>query len=273
MLAIRFGAYMAFRWCRYTRKSCAPGRLYPRDPRGLPAAAIMLACLSTPLHAQSSNFSGEVALASQLVDRGLAITPATPVLQGSVSLALPEGWSLGLAGGVEARSPGRLVVALARVSHFWALSSDWQAQASLLYYDYRADDGRGIPDRADASLHFTYRDTLTFGLSAVRVSGNQDRRLLGAADLELRWPLTRHVSLSTGAGIAQTAVASYEPGSYQHYGHDAPIELYGYGHLGLAWSDGPWHLQIGRNMNSLGERRVYGTQASSNWVATLSWSF
>lgn len=234
----------------------------------------MLACLSTPLHAQSSRFSGEVALASQLVDRGLAITPATPILQGSISWTSPKGWSLGMAGGVEVRSPGHPVVALARVSHFWVLSSDWQAQASLVYYDYRAERGWGIPDHVDANLYFTYRDALTFGLSAVRVSGNQDRRLLGAADLDLSWPLTRHVSLSAGAGVAQTAVASYGPGWYHHYGyHHDPIQLYGYGHLGLAWSDGPWHLQLGRNMSSLGERRAYGTRASSSWVATLSWSF
>lgn len=234
----------------------------------------MLACLSTPLHAQSSRFSGKLALASQLVDRGLEITPATPVLQGSVSWTSPKGWSLGLAGGVEVRSPGDPVVALARVSRFWALSSDWQAQAGLLYYDYGAERGQDIPDRADASLYFTYRDTLTIGISAIHVSGYQGRRLLGAADIDLSWPLTRHVSLSAGAGIAQAAVASYGPGGYRRDGyHHAPILLYGYGHLGLAWSDGPWHLQLGRNISSLGERRVYGTQASSGWVATLSWSF
>lgn len=234
----------------------------------------MAASLSAPLHAQSSGLGGEVALASQLVDRGLAITPATPILQGSVSWASPKGWSLGLAGAVELRSPGRPVVALSRVSRFWALSSDWQAQANLLYYDYRAERSRDIPDHVDASLYFAYRDTLTFGLSAIRVSGDQDRHLLGAADLGVSWPLTRHVSLSAGAGIAQAAVASYGSGWYHHHGYQLyHIQLYGYGHLGLAWSDGPWHLQLGRNMSSLGERRAYGTHASSSWVATLSWSF
>lgn len=233
-----------------------------------------LACLAMPLRAQSSRFSGEVALASQLVDQGLAVTPATPILQGSVSWTSPGGWSLGLAGGVEVRSPGRPVVALARVSRFWPLSGDWLAQANLLYYDYRAEGGSGIPDRADASVYFIYRDTVTLGLSAVRVSGDRDRRLRGAADVDASWPLTQHLSVNAGAGIAQAAVAPYGAGGYRHPGprHD-PVRLYGYGNVGLAWSDGPWHLQLDRNASSIGKRRAYGTQAPSTWVATLSRSF
>src|SRR3546814_1383808 len=39
------------------------------------------------------------------------------------------------------------------------------------------------------------------------------------------------------------------------------VQLYGYGSLGLAWSDGALSLQLDRNMNSLGDRRLYGTQA------------
>src|SRR3546814_8666113 len=82
--------------------------------------------------AQSRPFSGEVALSSQLVDRGLAISPATPIVQGSVSWMSPGGWSMGLAGGVELRSPGQPVVVLGRVSRFWSISDDWLAHASLL---------------------------------------------------------------------------------------------------------------------------------------------
>src|SRR3546814_5676124 len=49
------------------------------------------------------------------------------------------------------------------------------------------------------------------------------------------------------------------------------VQLYGYGSLGLAWSDGALRLQLDRNMNSLGDRRLYGTQAPSDWSATVSW--
>lgn len=255
---------------RYTRNSGAPGPIRPHASPGLLAAAVVLACLAAPLRAQSSRIGGEVALASQLVDQGLAITPTTPVLQGAIAWTSPNGWSLGLAGGMEIRSPGRPVVALARVSRSWTLSDDWRAQASLLYYDYRRSR---IPDRADANLSFAYRDIVTFGFSAVRVGGSGNRRLRGAADMAASWPLTQHLSLSAGAGVAQTAVR--RGGYYRQYpgpGHDHVL-LYGYGNLGLAWTDGPWRLQMDRTMNSLGQRRAYGSRAPSDWVATLSRSF
>lgn len=173
------------------------------------------------------------------------------------------------------RSPGRPVVALARVSRSWALSGDWRAQAGLLYYDYR---GNRIPDRADANLYFTYRDSVTFGLSAIRVSDDGEQHFRGAADVAVSWPLTRHISLSAGAGIAQVAVRSYGPGRHPYYEYGdrykySQVQLYGYGNLGLAWNAGPWRLQVDRNMNSLGARRAYGTQAPPHWVATFSRSF
>lgn len=60
-------------------------------------------CLCLPLcgHAQSSA-SGTVAVSSQLVDRGIAVTGQTPVVQGAASLGFPSGWSLGLSASVEA---------------------------------------------------------------------------------------------------------------------------------------------------------------------------
>lgn len=266
-------------------------RRHPRIPRFARchgavlwlAAIAAQACLPTAVHAQS-RVDGKIALASQLVDRGLAVTPATPVLQGAVSWASPTGWSLGVAGAVETRSPGTPVMALARVSHTWAPSAEWQAQASLLYYDYHAN---GIPDRLDANVYFTYRDILSFGLSAIRVDNPRaPRRVTGAADATLSWPLTRHLSLSAGAGIAQATVTVYgpryppghPPGSPPYYyggGHAYRydrVQRYGYGSIGLAWSDGPWRLQVDRNMNSLGARRVYGDRAPG-WVATLSRAF
>src|SRR3546814_16982647 len=91
----------------------------------------------------------------------------------------PGGWSMGLAGGVELRSPGQPVVVLGRVSRFWSISDDWLAHASLLYYDYRAERYRGILDRAEANLSFTYRDTLSVGVSAMRPRGSSAERRIG----------------------------------------------------------------------------------------------
>src|SRR3546814_2062230 len=65
---------MAPRRRRDTRKGLAAGPACLGHRPGLLLAATVLACLSAPLHAQSWPFSGEVALSSQLVDRGLAIS-------------------------------------------------------------------------------------------------------------------------------------------------------------------------------------------------------
>src|SRR3546814_14660546 len=103
----------------------------------------------------------------------------------------PGGWSMGLAGGVELRSPGQPVVVLGRVSRFWSISDDWLAHASLLYYDYRAERYRGIPDRAEANLYFTYRDTLSVGGSSIRPNGDQAHPLLGSAHVADAYPMAR----------------------------------------------------------------------------------
>lgn len=234
------------------------------------------ACLPAAVLAQS-RLDGKIALSSQLVDRGLAITPATPILQGAVSWASPAGWSLGVAAAVETRSPGTPVMALGRLARAWAPSAEWQAQASLLYYDYRA---RGMPDRVDANVYFTYRDLLSLGVSAIRVDNPRaPRRVTGAADATLNWPVARHLSLSAGAGVGQATITTYgyraapnPPGAGRRYYRYDYVRMYGYGSVGLAWSDGPWRLQVDRSMNSLGERRVYGAGAPG-WVATLSLAF
>lgn len=255
-----------------TRIFHAPVPAFLRGP-GLMVAALALASLSAPLHAQSSPFSGEVALASRLVDRGLAITPDTPIVQGAVSWMSPGGWSLGAAGGVEVRS-GRSVMALARASRLWAPSGDWLVQAGVLYYDYRSGSGAGA-DRIDANLAFIYRDTLTFGVSAIHPVGGQGQRLLGAADANVSWPLTQRLSLVAGAGIAQATVRPRYRAGYRYRGRGyGRMQSYGYGNLGLAWADGPWRLQLDRNLSSLDARRAYyGSGDSPDWVATVSWSF
>lgn len=232
---------------------------------------MLLAMACAPLHAQS-RFNGNVALASQLVDRGLAITPDTPILQAELSRNSPTGWSFGVAGGVEVRS-ARPVLALARVSRSWSLPGDWMAQAGLVYYDYRGARGSTVPDRTDANLYFTYRDTLTFGLSASHGSGKHGQDLSGAADIGASWPVAPHLSISAGAGIAQASVRSHGSRRYAYGYRYQHVQRYGYGNLGLAWSDGPWRLQLDHNRNSLGNRQAYGAGSPSRWVATLSRSF
>ncbi|GGY23213.1 hypothetical protein GCM10008098_15790 [Rhodanobacter panaciterrae] len=253
-----------------------------------------VACLSMPLHAQSSTFNGTAALSSQLVDRGQAITGDTPILQGAASWtfptegtasqSLPSGWSLGLSGSAEVRSLDRLVEAMAQASRYWSLSSDWQMQVSLLYYRYPGSTGGSKAfDRAETGINWSYRDVLTAGLSAIHVIGAKNQRLRGAADINLHWPLTRHFSLSAGAGITQSLTAPYRPyrrvyaSSYSHayanYSDSTRANHYSYGHVGLLWSNGPWRIELDRIVTAPETQQQWANLDASRWVATISWSF
>ncbi|RCS31695.1 hypothetical protein DEO45_00850 [Rhodanobacter denitrificans] len=249
------------------------------------AALLIGACLPPVLHAQSATFDGAAALSSQLVDRGQAMTSTTPILQGAASWTFPAGWSLGLSASAEARSPGGLVAALAQASRHWSLSGDWQMQANLLYYRYAGTARSRAFARAETGLGWSYRDVLTFGLSAIHVIGRKGRhRLRGAADISFHWPLARDLSLSVGAGAAQSPIAPYDTYGYGHaddheYGHAGSYShlrntgIHTYGHVGLLWSRGPWRIEIDRILADPETRRQWDVMGASPWVATLSRSF
>lgn len=239
-------------------------------------AWIIGSALPLALHAQSTTFNGTVALSSQLVDRGQAITGDTPVLQGAAAWTFPSGWSLGVSASATTRSPGRLAEALAQVSRRWLLSGDWQLQASLLYYRYPGSTRYGASDRTETGLSWTYRDVLTLGLSAIYVLGPDGHRPRAAADLNLHWPLAGRFSLSLGAGVAQPFGRSYRyyyrHGYRRRYGQPR-TGLDSYGHLGLAWVNGPWRIELDRIVAVPATRRQRDYLGASPWVATLSRSF
>lgn len=222
---------------------------------------------SQSLHAQSASWSGTAALSSQLIDRGLAITPDTPSLQGALAWTSASGWSFGVSGSTELRTAGHVTQAIAEASRYWRLSADWQMQTSLLYYDYPGNSGSKVYDRSEAGVSWIYRDVLTFGLSAARLNGGQDHQPRGAADLDLHWPLPWHMSLSAGAGIAQTLIVpdGNYPGSHSNH--------YSYGHAGLIWNYGAWRLELDRIAADIAAQRQGGGPSAAPWVATLSRSF
>ena len=238
------------------------------------------AIAAAPLHAQTSTFNGTVALSSQLVDRGLAITPVTPVLQGAVSWATAGNWVFGLSAGTQVRSPRHGSDAQLRADHYWLLSGDWRMQAGVAYYTYPGNASARAFDRAEASMSWLYRDVLTFGLSAISLTRGRDHQPRGAADVNFRWPLPAHFSLNAGVGVAQPLPArsyyggpsdgawTYFPG-YGAYRAQRPGSYYGYGQLGLAWNDGPWRVELDRIATDPSQRWM----AAAPWVATIAWSF
>jgi uncharacterized protein (TIGR02001 family) len=282
------------------RRHC-PARRHPR--RAIRGSAIfrnglgftllvMGACLTPVLHAQSTTFNGTVALSSQLVDRGQVITGDTPIVQGAAawtfpaegaaSQTLPSGWSLGLSGSTKVRSPGHLVEALVQASRYWSLSGDWQLQVSLLYYRYPGIGGSKAVDRAETGVSWSYRDVLSFGLSAIHLIGAKNSRPGGAADVNLRWPLTQHFSVSAGVGITQALMTPYvvyrhvhaDSYDYQasHYSYRVRANHYSYGHVGLLWSSGPWQMELDRIV-AAPETQQWAHLNASHWVATISRSF
>lgn len=249
------------------------------------SSLIVGACLAPALQAQPATFDGTVAVGSQLVDRGQVLVADTPVVQGAVSWTFPAGetasagWSLGLSGSTRARAPGRLAEALAQATRYWPLSDAWQMQAGVLYYKYPGRGHSRAFDRAETGVSWSYRDVLTMGLSAIYVIGAHGRQPRVAADLNAHWPMADHFYISAGAGIAQSLMASYssyrhEYASYGGYARERPYApdsgLYGYGHVGLLWGNGPWRVELDRMLAGPKTRREWNALGAPPWVATIS---
>ena len=120
---------------RRTHHGAFRSRFPRRAGRGACAFAVAW-CAALPLHAGTDPLGGAVALSSQLIDRGQAITPATPIVQGNLAWT-SGGWSLGLSGAARVHAPGsHFVEATAQAARYWTLSGDWAMQAGLLDYKY-----------------------------------------------------------------------------------------------------------------------------------------
>lgn len=254
------------------QRGTAPRRHRNRSIGGMPfgaAAGIFVAtlvagCLLVPTLACAGEWSGTLSLASQLVDRGFAITSATPALQGGVAWTTSSGWSLGLSGGVELRSPGHVAESLARVTRTWTLSENWRVQTDVVYYHYA---GRLHANVYEPGVYWVYRDVLTFGLSGVYVASADEHKLHPAADVNFHWPLAGGLFISGGFGIARYAVPYGYPDERYHTGY------YRYGEAGLLWSHGAWQVELDRVAIDSGSRRYLRRLAASPWLLTLSRSF
>ena len=243
-----------------------PDRMAAHDrARRTCIAATLAACLLAPVHARAGQLSGQVSLASQLVDRGLAIAPATPALQGAIAWTTDSGWSLGVSGGIEARSPGHLAAGVVHAARAWTLTPNWRMQTDVVYYHYA---GRLRANVYEPGVYWLYRDILTFGVSAVYVAGTDEHELHPAADLNFHWPLAGGFSFSGGLGIARYAVP-YGGTAYDRY----RTGYYRYGEAGLLWTHGAWQIEVDRVVVDTGARRYLQNFVASPWLATVSRSF
>lgn len=232
------------------------------------AAMVALATLAMPAAAQSigtGRVGGTIGLTSQLVDRGVALSAPTPIVQGALTWSSPSGWSAGVSASSETRQPRHVRESMAQIDRAWSLSGDWQAQVGLTYYWYNPDSPAWrLYDRAELGAALIYRDVLTVGVTAAQMTHASGHGPRLAADMDMRWPVAPHLSLSAGLGVSQYLVRS----RYRYY--SSPY--YEYGHLGLVWENGPWRLELKRIVTQ-DAPRPRGASDVSPWNAAIAWSF
>lgn len=230
--------------------------------RRLAVLVALSAAGALPAHA--GDWTGTVAVSSQLVDRGVAVTPPAPIAQGAVSWVSRNGWSLGVSASYQTRDPGRLAETLAQVAKSWTLSDDWQVQAGLLDYRYPGG-GTGVRtyDRTELGASLIWRDVLTASVSAIKLA-HRSGGLRGAADVGFRWPLAWHVSATGGIGLAQylAPLSQYYPNRPNRYS---------YGHGGLVWQADGWRIELIHVFTN--RERNRGEQRVSPWTATVALTF
>ncbi len=79
----------------------------------------------SPAAAQALQWTGQLAAASELSDRGLVIGPRRPTLQASLTAVLDRRWTLGL-GTSSPLGAGRQARVLAQLGRYEAVSDDCQ---------------------------------------------------------------------------------------------------------------------------------------------------
>jgi hypothetical protein len=268
---------MTFRRCAQPLRPtlcppCAP------EPSLLPVAAkwgcvahgvlwaAIAVCPAASRHATAAGFSDVVAITSQLFDRGIAIPPATPVLQNALFWTSETDWTIGVSAATPVRSPAQVVETTAQVSRHWSISDDWHMQASALVYEYPSERTLRSYDRAEAALGWTYRDLLTFQASTARMLHGTHDALRSAVDLDLRLPLRSDFFFAAGIGHAQ-ALGAYRPSSHAFAG------WYTYGHLGLGWGRDGWSFEVDRMANGQPRNpspRPRTALNASQWAVTVS---
>jgi len=221
------------------------------------AALVACACATNAL-AQVRALSGELALSSELTERGAFVGERKPFLQGAMTFYDPSGWSAGLAVGLQ-EDGSRTSRVIARTAYDWMLSNDWQSQAWLQYYAYPGDKASQVFDRAEGGLNVGFRDLLVLGVSAFHYphTYSDSAPYRWTADVGARWPLGESVSLTAALGHASVK----------------PSGRYSYGSAGLAWRRGAWQLEINYLDTDDRARALLRSSTPGHWSAAVAHSF
>jgi hypothetical protein len=258
-LAPAFGTAAALAPAFGTAAALAPafGTVAALAPAFGTAAA--LALVAGTAAAQPLQWQGELALASELTDRGLSVFPRRPALQAAAQVARGR-WSLAAAASTDLAGRGEHRV-LARVSHYRSLSDDWQLDAGLGWYGYPGDSRARAYDRTEAGIGLGFRDVLSLNLTGIDYPAWPGRRagLQWALEAGLRWPLGDAWSFTASIGQADLP--------------PQPGRRYRYGGIGLAWQQGDWGVELNRLGADRTARHLTGEAARARWSALLLKSF
>jgi hypothetical protein len=228
----------------------------PAVHAALGAAAL---CAAAGAAAQPLQWQGQLAVASELTDRGLSVFPRRPTLQADGQVARGR-WSIAAAASTDLSASGRHRV-LARVSHYRALSDDWQLDAGIGWYGYPGDRRARVYDRTEAGIGLGFRDLLSLNLTAIDYRAWPGRRagLQWALEAGARWPLGGAWSLTASLGQADLP--------------PQPDRRYRYGGAGLAWQQGAWRAELNRLGTDGTARYAFGDAARARWSALVTRSF
>lgn len=208
--------------------------------------------------AQTRDVTGEIAVSSDLTERGFQTPIKRPIVQGLLTLYDATGWSAGAVLGMQTngRRYGRAIV---RLAYDGVLSNDWQYQAVTQYYAYPDNPTAQLLDRLETALSFSYRDLITAGASVFRYPHTRDaaRPMRWAVDLGGRLPIDEQFSLTGTIGLAEVR----------------PQDRYAYGSVGAAWRQGPWRATLSYLATDDRARSVYPGNTAGHWSFMWARSF
>ncbi|SDK43743.1 hypothetical protein QRO11_10730 [Paracidovorax citrulli] len=220
---------------------------------------LLLACaLPVAGTAQTRDVSGELAVSSDLIERGIFVGRPRPIVQGLLSFYDARGWSASAALGMQTYG-SRSTRAIVRGAYDGVIDNDWQYQASLQYYAYPGDPFFRLFDRAEATVSTSFRDVFTLGLSAFRYVHTRDEisPMRWALDAGARWPLAPRWSLVGSLGVSAVR----------------PRGQYAYGSVGTTWAAGPWRAELNYLASDRwAQRHIMGASAG-RWTVTVIRTF